>query len=322
MNKNSISIIIPIYNAEKYLEELLQSIKKQSYKNYEVLLINDGSSDKSEKICKDFIKKEKGIHTTYYSKENTGVSDTRNFGLEKANNEYICFVDADDVLNENYLLDFVATMGVEQNSLVCCDYSEFDEITKINNDVSDIKINTKYANKSKYEVLFSRQGGYLWNKLFKKEIINNNKIKFDSSISMMEDMLFVFEYLECIDNVVLINKKNYNYRISCNSASKKISNANWFSNLKVLDVINLNQEKLSKKALSSFSYTYLFYLYEGIYRLPHIEKSKRKAIKAMINQKLKETNKLYRNIPSKQRIKIYIYKYLNKIAFSLKLKRH
>lgn len=94
-----ISVIVPVYNVEKYLRPCVESILEQTYKNIEVILVNDGSTDKSKAICLELAEKDKRI--SYYEKANSGLSDTRNVGLEKAKGEYIAFVDSDDLLAPN-----------------------------------------------------------------------------------------------------------------------------------------------------------------------------------------------------------------------------
>lgn len=100
-SKELISIIVPIYNADCYLRQCLDCIINQSYKNFEVLLINDGSVDDSAIICKEYVETDSRIH--YFEKENGGVSSARNLGLKNVKGNYITFVDSDDWVEENYL---------------------------------------------------------------------------------------------------------------------------------------------------------------------------------------------------------------------------
>ena len=96
-----ISIIVPIFNVEEYLDECLSSLTSQNDTYYEIILVNDGSNDLSEEICKKYLKKYSNIK--YYKKENGGVSSARNYGLIKATGDFICFVDPDDIVSTNYL---------------------------------------------------------------------------------------------------------------------------------------------------------------------------------------------------------------------------
>lgn len=100
-----ISIIIPVYNAEFYLEECLDSIKSQSHPDFEVLCVNDGSTDRSEEICERYVREDKRFRL--YSQENSGVSVARNLGIEQAKGEYLCFVDSDDVIANDFLRKFI-----------------------------------------------------------------------------------------------------------------------------------------------------------------------------------------------------------------------
>ncbi len=317
MKKILVSIIIPIYNAEKYLKDLFDSINKQTYKNYEVILINDGSTDNSEQKCLEFLNNNNRVK--YYKKENTGVSDTRNFGIKKSLGDYICFIDADDILEKDYLLDFVTTLPDSNTNLICCDYSKFNSYKDIQQQNESVKIIKEFSEKDKYEILYSNYCGYLWNKFFSRKIIVENNLKFDTSISMMEDLLFIFKYLEYINRIICINKKNYNYRQISNSASKNLSSIKWFSNFKVLNILNSNKKKFNKKALSSFSYSYLFYIYEAKFRLNYIKKDKEYLEqKKLVKKQLEVTKGLYKNLSKKQKIKIFLYKHFNRIFFKLK----
>ena len=96
-----ISIIVPIYNVEKYLQECIESLLKQTYKNIEIILVDDGSPDNCPQICDEFLKKDKRIKV--FHKVNGGLSDARNYGLERATGNYICFVDSDDFVTEDYI---------------------------------------------------------------------------------------------------------------------------------------------------------------------------------------------------------------------------
>lgn len=313
-----ISIIIPIYNADKYLQVLLNSILMQTFSNYEVLLINDGSTDNSEEICLDGMKKNDKIK--YFKKENTGVSATRNFGIEHAIGKYICFVDADDVLTNHYLSDLITTIEENDSDMSCCNYIKFNsEIVEYDNDDSKLKI---YTGINKYDLIYDRYGGYLWNKLFAKNIIINNNIKFNSEIGMCEDMLFIFEYLKYTNKISCINNINYNYRIIENSASKDIHNLKWFSIFKTLDKIIESNNLYSSKTFNNVMYSYMYYLYEAKYRLKYNKGNKEYTrLKENIKNRFKNIKKQNICFTHKQILKLSIYKYFNTIAFKMKKRK-
>ena len=317
MKNNLVSIIVPIYNAEKYLQELLNSINSQTFANYEVILINDGSTDDSEKICRK--NSETNSKIRYFQKKNTGVSDTRNYGIKKATGKYICFVDADDVLNKDYLKDLVDAISLKDYGLSCCEYKEFSEKIFNEEDCSISIEEHEYAGEDRYQLIYSKYRGYLWNKMFIRDIITKNNIKFDKDIFMSEDMLFIFEYLKYIDKVICINKKNYNYRIINNSASKNVNNMKWFSIFKMLDKIIYDKKFYSQDMFNKVMYSYLYYLYEAKYRLKHNKENNNYFMyKDDIKNRIKKVKEYKYNLSFKEKIKIFIYKYFNTITFDMK----
>ena len=201
-----ISVIVPIYNVDKYLDECLSSIVNQTYKNLEIILINDGSTDKSEIICKKYEKEDDRI--IVISKENGGVSNARNVGIKNATGEFIAFVDSDDTIDKTYFETLITNS--KNNDLTICKFLIFsNKIYKNKNDDNSI---TRIENNNL--ILLDKM--CLLNtpccKLFKTEIIKKNNIKFEESISLGEDLLFNLDYFKCIKSVFIINAHNYNYR--------------------------------------------------------------------------------------------------------------
>ncbi|WP_333660715.1 glycosyltransferase family 2 protein [Chishuiella changwenlii] len=212
-----ISIIVPIYNVEEYLEKCIKTILNQTYNDFELLLIDDGSTDNSEKICAQFLDDGR---INYYKKNNGGVSSARNLGLELAKGKYICFIDPDDYVSDNYLEDFIH--NIKPSSFVIQDL----------NIVKDSVIKTKnqgYYNRTikipeelnEYIADYKITQGYLVNKIFEKEIINQHNILFNEKIKIGEDEDFCFTYITHINQIILLDKANYFYVQRGNSASKK-----------------------------------------------------------------------------------------------------
>lgn len=316
-NDIMISIIIPIYNAEKYLREQLESIKRQTVNNYEVIMINDGSTDNSEKIIMEYVNK--NTNWNYYLKKNTGVSDTRNLGIELACGKYICFVDADDCLNEKYLECLLKQMEYDNCQLACCGMKKIKGNSIM---IDEIHIQGKecvFYNKNKYEILFNKIGGYIGNKLFLREIIISKKIRFNKNIGMCEDMLFIFMYLKYIDKVKYNDEQNYYYRILESSASKEINNVKWFSIYEVYNYILENNELYSNSLLNEIIYRYAIYLYIGKYKIKH-NKNARKYENFIIN-KFKELKVIKKEYTLKQKIKLFFYKNFNSLTCYLQMKR-
>lgn len=202
-----VSIIIPVYNTEKYLKRCIDSIIGQTCKNLEIILINDGSTDNSLKICKEYEKIDKRIYVI--SGDNHGVSYARNIGMEKATGKYLYFADSDDYLEPTAIERMLQEFENRNCELVIAGYNELEnkKVSKKNWGNSDL--NTDEAKK----LILSETGagGYLWNKLFKLTLIRSFKLEFDTSIYVWEDVLFVTEYLDKCNKVRLIDDIVYAY---------------------------------------------------------------------------------------------------------------
>lgn len=239
--KNKISVIVPIYNSEKYLQECLESLKNQDYNSYEVILIDDGSTDKSKKICETFTTQNSNFKL--YSQENLGASSARNMGISKANGEYIIFVDSDDYCKSNMLEEL--SKKLKEDSLLAFGY-----IKKYRN--KELIVNTKsfcINNKNEiYEKIFMDNaiGGNIANKVFSAKIIKQYNIKFNLNIHYCEDMLFLYEYVKKCNEVIYIEDTYYYYRMRKSSVSfnfidkKNVSILDAYSYI-ILDMKNNNR---------------------------------------------------------------------------------
>lgn len=186
-----VSIIVPVYNAEKHLNRCIDSILLQSYKDFELLLIDDGSEDKSGLICDDYANIDKRIKT--FHKTNEGVSSARNIGLEKARGKWIAFVDSDDYVFPNWLSIFIENS--EMVDIVICGF-ECNRL--INDSYPSYKIGFNYRGGVKdglYDLYKYPMVGSIWNKCFKREIIESNKIRFNIKFNVKEDEDFFLRYI-------------------------------------------------------------------------------------------------------------------------------
>ena len=220
MGKNSvaISIIVPVYNACDQLSFCIESILEQSFDNFELILINDGSLDNSLDLCKQYAEKDNRIIVV--DKKNGGVSSARNSGLKIARGEWIAFIDADDSIEKQYLEFLHMHTGSEDATLIMQGYKlkksgvicniEFKEETFKNEDIIVAIYDRHITN-----------FGQPWAKLYNKNIINRNKIKFDENIHFAEDMLFMTEYVLHCNTIKILNGTNYIYNSNPQSLSKK-----------------------------------------------------------------------------------------------------
>lgn len=185
-----VSVIIPAYNAELWIERCIQSVLHQSYQNFEILVINDGSKDKTGIYLDALQKTETRLHVTH--QENHGVSFSRNIGLQKATGKYVVFVDADDTLKETYLAQLVC--AVQNAELAVCGYLQTDSENHVLTQ-SFLKAGTENGagiieQMLRYRCITSA----LWNKIFLLDIIRTNGISFRSEYAIGEDMVFLTEY--------------------------------------------------------------------------------------------------------------------------------
>lgn len=196
MNNPLISIIIPVYNVEKYLRRCLDSILTQSYTNWEAILVDDGSKDCSGNICDEYTNRDARFRVLHI--ENRGVSHARNIGIKESTSEWMYFSDADDELLPNALEDMISSVS-DGIDLVSASYIRNDNGTVVPERVpSTDSIYTKeefIAELFKYKSRNCER--YCWNKLFRKAIIVDNTLSFDESMVYREDVLFLFNYLVC-----------------------------------------------------------------------------------------------------------------------------
>lgn len=223
MNKERlVSIIVPVYNSEKFLNRCIDSILAQTYQNFELILVDDGSTDSSLKMCNIYSKNDKRIKVITIS--NSGPSVARNIGLSKAKGELIQFIDSDDYIDQHMINSMVQAIGYEFELAMCGYYTIYRDKKEINTLESGnfhqnyIVDNFGYL----YKNMFVQ---YLWNKIYLAEIIRKNNLKFDTSTKRGEDLLFNIEYFRKCNSVSIIYEPLYNYICyNENSLTKKYNN--------------------------------------------------------------------------------------------------
>ena len=251
MYSEIVSIIIPVYNCEKYITRCLDSLINQTYSNIEIILVNDGSNDKSEDIIKESAKNDNRIKL--YSQINQGVSVARNTGLDKATGKYIMFVDADDYIELDMVDELIKPIQNE-HTIVFCDNTEIwskniDE-RKLFCDISTKELTKEIV----LEEIASGRAGLVCGKLFERNIITENNIKFDKNVKVCEDQLFFLEVVNHCEHFIHIPKALYNYdRRNENSATIKYQENALENQLYVLKNIEqiLSKSSLSKENINS-----------------------------------------------------------------------
>lgn len=197
-----ISIIIPVYNAEKYLQECIESILCQKYDDFEVILVNDGSCDNSSIICDNYAVNDIRIHV--FHKENGGVSSARNFGIERANGDWIVFADADDCFTPTAFEHFAEAIKKNYDLFLF-------NVVKRKNDMSKILFDIKEGELPSVRKVYNRA---VWAHLFSAHVIKENNIKFSEKLSYSEDTLFLYQVMLHCNKSYQINEVCYEYRVN------------------------------------------------------------------------------------------------------------
>lgn len=219
MGKNLISIIVPVYNIEKYLPRCIESILDQTYKNWEAIFINDGSTDNSLKILEEYKKRDERIKII--DKKNAGSGAARNTGIEHSGGGYLAFLDSDDWYEKNFLEKLYNNL-IENNSDVamCNPKMTYDDMSK-NKKINTYFFNEIELNKTPEKILRILAMPVVWNKLYKKEIIVKNGIKFPNC-SFCEDVEFLYKTFLYVNKVSKIEDTLYNYYQREDSVTKKV----------------------------------------------------------------------------------------------------
>lgn len=202
-----LSVIIPLYNSEKYIDSCLENLINQISDEDEIILINDGSIDNSEKKCLEYESKYKNIQ--YYQTNHKGPSGARNLGLNKVSGKYIIFLDIDDSIEKTYISKLLK--HIENYDMVVCGYNLI-KVEKNEKNIIKMKsqeIERKYIKKIlNNELMFNT----LWNKIYRADIIKNNKIQFDEGETRGEDAIFNMDYIKNVKNsIYVIDDILYNY---------------------------------------------------------------------------------------------------------------
>lgn len=258
-----ISIIMPVYNSEKYLESSINSILNQCGKKEELIVIDDGSTDNSEIICRKYIN---NSSFKYIKKVNGGVSSARNLGIEQAKGKYITFIDSDDIMRDNVIKEYKRIINDNNYEMIIAGFNEM----YVNKLIQKSNFNTKEFSKQNLQKAFFEDnsiGGFVWNKLYSLNIIKSNNIKFDEEINICEDMLFNMNYLKYIEKALITNIVVVDYRIRKNSAARKMTHDKINRLYYCFDQI----EKIIDSSNESYKYFKISLLYRYINK---IEKKK------------------------------------------------
>ena len=212
MSEPAVSIILPVYNAAQYLFQCLSSIQKQSFQNFEVLMVNDGSTDDSGRICGEFAQKDPRF--LLFSKENSGVSASRNLALSHARGKYLQFIDSDDWLTTDAVETLFRRAESTGSDLTVCHFYRVMENRAVQR--GHIKSDRLLTRREYAEEMMKAPANYyygvLWNKLYRRSLVESVRLRFDPQVKWGEDFLFNLQYLEHVRLVSTSVKPVYYYR--------------------------------------------------------------------------------------------------------------
>ena len=239
-----ISVIVPVYNVEKYIEKCLLSIKNQTLSDFECLIINDGTKDNSISVAKNAVGNDKRFK--FFDKENGGLSDARNYGIEKASGEYLCFIDSDDYIDEN-LLELTYNMGKKYDSDIVC----FD-MYYVNEDGSlEYSWGSNYKDVSNYkenkEIIFSNNSAN--NKIYKASFMKDKRF---FKGMWYEDMAVIPTWIAMANNMAHVYKPLYYYVQRAGSITHK-------ADIRIFDIYRAISMIKDKLQLGSYEVRGLFF---------------------------------------------------------------
>lgn len=270
MKRKKVSIIVPIYNVEKYLPNCIESLISQSYKNIEIILVNDGSLDKCLDICNDFSKNDNRI--IVINKKNGGVSSARNIGFDKSSGDYIVYVDGDDWLEVDYVEYMVSLL--ENNK---CDFALSLNCFMNSNEKQIKKDNQKKLTsvESTALLLSSRVEVGCWNKIYKRDFLQKNNIKFNEKQFFGEGLCYIIDVAQKSKFTAVGERKVYNYRQdNLTSATKKYNHVKFINGLKSLDIINSTLLYDDKNVIEQLNIHYCLFLSNALYNTVFYNKKK------------------------------------------------
>lgn len=319
MNKPLISIIIPVYNVEKYILQCISSVLAQDYSNIEIIVVDDGSTDDSVQKLKTF----NDTRLKIYSRENSGVSASRNFGIKKATGKYIYFLDSDDWIESSLIGSCVPLMESTNHDLLYFNY--FIDTFSVNEEL--IKTETSQLHQFvDVDPSVLQVAGYTWNKFYRKSFLELHGLYFDEELSLYEDIDFNLKCFSKTDKILFLPSTLYHYNSRLvNSLVKSYNpqNTAYFnavqktiSNFVTEKKYSLEQQKL---LLSSYIMTSLRHQLNTIVKysnLPFLARSK--AIVSMFEQ-INNITILENYMPANAKEKLIKQLVLNKMAFILNI---
>lgn len=279
--KELISVVIPVFNAEKYLEECIRSLQAQTYPEWEAILVDDGSTDHSLEQCRHFSQQDTRIRVLH--SENAGVSAARNLGIEAARGSYLAFIDADDTVAPTYLSTLFHLLANADVSICCVDDpSDWNE--KVRQETVAIermrRTPSRYANP-----VFTN---YAINKLYRMALLREKEIRMSPGVARCEDAYFVAAYLQCCKNAAVTTEKLYCYRQHQASAMHRFNPDVWKDEAPLMQIQYdffhpCQLEQTEEQAFAVWEYGKITAILDYIYRYAPDFQTRRKGFQEILN---------------------------------------
>jgi glycosyltransferase involved in cell wall biosynthesis len=288
-----ITVVVPIYNVEAYLERCLSSIQNQSFKDFKVLCINDGSTDGSKEKILPFLKDSRFI---LFDKANGGLSDARNYGLRKVDTEYVCFIDSDDFLEKQYLERMIKRLEKDQADLVVCDYYQYFDEKNLKESIALPYLEDQVYSLDKNHDLLAYLNNAAWNKVYRTQVFMENGLEYPFGYRH-QDLGLTFRYLYYAKKVVFVNEALYDY------LADRPNNLTQMIDPKIdhiLDMIQINADFFTEKKQFKHYENELTYL-AGINLLNSLKKlpkfKDQKFVLSFIDQAFDQMEKTFPKFP-------------------------
>lgn len=301
--KPLVSVIIPAYNTESFIDKCLKSVQVQTYVNLEVLVIDDGSTDGTGAVCRRFAEADSRFRVL--RKENSGVSDSRNLGLEQAKGKYLVFVDSDDHVKPDYVQTLVSEAEREDVQLVCGEFFFEEDGREVKHDSILGEEERMLLTRAEAIELLPNKGsfqGYICSKLFLSEVIRREKLRFDRNVKVWEDMLFCLQYLTKIQKVSYVGRPIYDYVQRSGSAMADARVLNEFTQLTALEKMWQIAQPMQGAFHDYVRDSYALNLVAALGKPGFQEETSVKAV-------LEKTEALHGRLPVKHAMKRFIFRY-------------
>lgn len=262
-----VTIICPVYNAENYLNDCIESLIEQTYKNIEIILIDDDSSDRSLVICDEWALKDERIKVVHNTRG--GVSKARNTGVRIANGKYLFFIDADDIIEPNTIEILLKYHDGKKSTITVSNYERFMDLpVKIKRESGKLNIKN-YRKPSIKDFMSARQGGYIWGMLFTKDLIDEKEVTFNEEMHNLEDVTWIGSFIGYVEDMIFVDGVFYHYRRNPTSITSYSTDYRWqakcwlqvkenFENRKAIDIRERNNFSMMNRYCKHNFYAEVF----------------------------------------------------------------